>query len=209
MRIGIGVTSYNRPECLEKWKQQIAKHTSMYNVLIYIAVDSDIDRRGVAFRKNECLRALQECDHVFLFDDDCWPIRHGWEWQYINSDFQHLLFLSETHDPEFKCGGGVKHGECGGVMMYMTKKCIDHVGAFDEQYNMWGFEHADYSRRICNAGLIYWPYVHLDGSDEYLHSEDYSNPSHKSSISNEDKAKYFAENFQKFRNKTKQIYLPL
>jgi glycosyltransferase involved in cell wall biosynthesis len=78
MKIGIGVSTYKRPECLAKCLEQIKKHTDMNNVTLVIATDTDQDRKGIAYRKNECLRALQHCDHIFLFDDDCWPIKDGW-----------------------------------------------------------------------------------------------------------------------------------
>ena len=69
MRVGIGITSYNRPECLKECLEHISKHTFTNNVKIYVATDTDEDRRGVAFRKNECLRSLKNCDYIFLFDD--------------------------------------------------------------------------------------------------------------------------------------------
>ena len=67
--IGIGITTYNRPDMLNKCLEHIKKHTFNDNVTIYVADDSN-ERKGVAYRKNECLRALKDCDYVFLFDDD-------------------------------------------------------------------------------------------------------------------------------------------
>ena len=65
---------------------------------LYVATDSDKDRQGVARRKNECLRALKDCDYVFLFDDDCFPIKDGWVNFFIQSGDAHLLYLhSDLH----------------------------------------------------------------------------------------------------------------
>lgn len=208
-RIGIGVTSYNRPECLAKWKEQIAKHTFMDNVLIYVAVDTDEDRQGVAKRKNECLRALKDCDHLFLLDDDTYPIKDGWIENFIKEPYDHLLYLTNQHKPMIHAYGSTIHQECGGVFMYMTKKAVDLVGAFDEKYVRWGLEHADYSKRIAMALGYQYPYRSLDNTSEYIYSHDYSDPNHKSSISNEEKQKYFNENFPKFKEPIKNIYLPL
>lgn len=201
--VGIGCTSYNRPECLAKWKEQIAKHTSMDNVFIYIAVDTDEDRQGVAKRKNECLRALKDCDHIFLYDDDCWPIADGWV-DYLQGG--HWLFLN---DKMHKYLGGNTYQECGGVFMSLTKQMVEAVGAFNENFYMWGFEHAEYSMRIYKSGFMLQPYMCKYGTDKFLYAADYSDPSHQSSITDLDKQRYFNENLPKFRESIKNIYLPL
>ena len=64
--IGVGVTTFNRPECLKECLEHISKHTFTDNVKIYVATDTDEDRRGVAFRKNECLKSLKNCDHILM-----------------------------------------------------------------------------------------------------------------------------------------------
>lgn len=204
-KIGIGVTTYNRPECLAKFKEQLFKHTFMDNVTLYVAEDTDEDRQGVAKRKNECLRALKDCDHIFLFDDDCYPIKDGWVEFFINNP-NHWLFLDDKLHRYF--GGGI-YQECGGVFMYMTKKMVETIGAFDEKFIGWGLEHANYSQRIYKAGFNLSPYMCKVGTENYLYSEDYSNPNHKSSISNEEKQKYFNENFPKFKEGIKNIFISL
>src|SRR3990167_10622112 len=90
MKMGVGVTTYNRPKHLELWKEQISKFSSTnspgYYFETYIANDGivsfdkqqTLSRKGIAYRKNECLRVLKDCDYVFLFDDDCFPIKSGW-----------------------------------------------------------------------------------------------------------------------------------
>lgn len=203
MRIGIGVTTYNRPECLSQCLYHINKHTDRSNVTLHIATDTDQDRKGVAARKNECLRALKECDYIFLFDDDCWPIKEGW------IDFfkgAHYLFLDkEIHQHIWEnC-----YRECGGVFMSLTKSMIDKVGAFNEMFDRWGFEHAEYTQRIHKAGFTPHAYLCRENSGDYLYAADYSDPKHISSISNEEKQKYFDLNFPKFKEPIKNIYIPL
>lgn len=209
MRIGIGVTTYNRPECLAKWKEQIAKHTIMDNVLIYIAEDSDDPRRGVSAVKNECLRVLKDCDHIFLFDDDCYPIKDGWVDFFTSSKEPHLLFLNDSHEPLTPPTEYRVYKECGGVFMYMKNDCVERVGAFDEGYIGWGFEHADYSKRIKMSGVSTFNYVMKKGTGEFLYSEDYLNPAHKSSIDNDLKQRFFSLNFPKYKQPIKDIYIPL
>jgi hypothetical protein len=205
--IGIGCTSYKRPEMLKKFLDNLLGNSS-YKYQLHIAQDTDEDRRGVAYRKNECLRALQYCDHVFLFDDDCYPIKKGWEEFFIDSKEDHLLFLAPSHNCVGNTGNtGIKYYyDCGGVFMYMSKKAIQKVGAFTEKFKFYGFEHADYSIRILGK---HGYYPSLTNTYEYIYSEDYSNPDHKSSITDEEKNMLFQDNFTKFHEPIKSTYLPL
>lgn len=207
MQIGIGVTTYKRPEMHKKCLEHIKKY-SKDGYKLHVADDSG-DRKGVAFRKNECLRALKDCDHVFLFDDDCYPVKEGWETLFIKSGMHHLLFLHKNHKRMLSIKGVEHYSDCGGVFMYLTKQAIDLVGAFNEGYTLWGFEHADYSQRVYYAGITPSPYLHIKNSDKYLYSEDYSNPRHVSSINNNEKKTLFNENFPKFVNRSQTVHIPL
>lgn len=207
MNIGVGVTFYNRPELREKWSEVWGKFIGN-SIHYYIAIDTDEDRRGVAYRKNECLRALKDCDHIFLFDEDCYPIKEGWVDFFINSGEEHLLFLNDRlHNFTHQKGIVKYYRDCGGVFLYMTKASVEKVGLFNEHYLMYGFEHADYSIRILGG---HGKYPMLNGTNEYLYAEDYSNPNHKSSISDEEKQKYIKENWTKFFNEqSKNLYIQL
>lgn len=195
---------------LKKCLDSIKKHTFNDNVTIYVADDS-IERKGVAYRKNECLRALKDCDYVFLLDDDVSIIKDGWIENFIrNSKYlPHLLYLNENHRPVFIGKEYGVYNDCGGVFMFMTKECIDKVGAFNESFFLWGFEHAEYSKRICYALDTGYAYISLNNTSEYIYSEDYSNPNHKSSITNEEKNLLFRKNFPIFAKGIDKIYIPL
>jgi GT2 family glycosyltransferase len=208
MRVGIGVTSYNRPECLKECLEHINKHTFMDNVTLYVAQDTDEDRQGIAKRKNECLRALKDCDYVFLFDDDCFPIKDGWMEFFINSGNSHLLFLNDKlHNPFSSMNGRTWYKNCGGVFMFMDKETILRVGGFNEKFFIYGFEHAEYSIRILGKHGIY---PALNYTDEYLFAHDYSTTNHKSSITDEEKKQHVRNNWDKFfKESITQIYLPL
>ena len=129
-KIGIGVTTYNRPHSLDRWIDKLAEVTDLRGVKMIIADDSD-DRKGVAFRKNQCLRHLKDCDYVFLFDDDCYPIKKGWVDIFINSKEEHLMYL----DPKFHrlkdnyLNVDVYY-DCGGVMLFMKKSAIERDFCF-------------------------------------------------------------------------------
>jgi hypothetical protein len=205
--IGIGCTTYNRPDCLQLFKEQILKHTNMENVKLHIAIDSDSDRKGVAYRKNECLRNLKECEYVFLFDDDCFPIKDNWTDFFINSNQEHLLFLSKNLHSYKETAKNIEfYNNCGGVFLFMKKSAIDRVGAFDEGFGLYGFEHLDYSDRIIGKR---GEYPMLIGTENYLYALDYSNPNHKSSINSNQRNDVVSKNLQKYNNYSISQYIPL
>ena len=206
MKIGIGVTTYKRPKCLEKWKEQINKTTLIDNATIYIAEDTDANRKGVAYRKNECLRALTECDYVFLFDDDCYPIKQGWIEYFVQSGYEHLIYCNpNSHKLRNKIGDLLIYKDCGGVFMFMQKSAIDRVGGFNEIFGIYGFEHAEYSERILGSKS----YPVLENTNEYIYAEDYSNKNHKSSITSDEKVKHAYKNISLSQSKYINKYIPL
>lgn len=213
---GIGITTMNRPHCLKALVDSIHKHTDMSNVILHIEDDS-IERLGVAKRKNRCLRALKECSHIFLIDDDVKIIKDGWVEFFVNTRENHLLYLVDKLHTKKIVGFNMyqdnklmyiksMYKDCGGVFMFMTKEAIEKVGAFDEKYELWGLEHCDYSIRILGE---HGNYPCINGTEQYIYSEDYSNPNHKSSITNEEKDLLFKKNFPIFAKGVEQIYIPL
>lgn len=209
MNIGIGITTYKRPECLAKCLEQIKKHTDMKNVTLVIATDTDQHRKGIAYRKNECLRALQHCDHIFLFDDDCWPIKDGWVDYHIIQGFRgHLLFMNKKHHRLLSSERlpVLRFADCGGPFIYVNRKTLKQVGAFNEDFDTWGFEHAEWSNRIEGGRNSYYM---AKNTPDYIYSADYSNNEHKSSIGDFEKEKYFQINKIQYNKIINKIYIPL
>jgi len=227
-KIGIGCTTYNRDGMIKEWKvrtfcesidwEYFYQTTGTKNqfdgidkkgnlIYAYIAEDTDEDRRGISYRKNECLRALKDCDYIFLFDDDTFPIKEGWIDYFINnSGGCHLLYLNESHNKQHSLMDVDVYSNCGGAFMFMTSKHIKKVGAFNEKFGLYGFEHAEYSMRINGARRFYC----LNRTQEYIYAHDYSTPNHKSSITDEEKQKHIKESWNKFFNEPiKQIHIPL
>lgn len=174
-RIGIGVTTYKRPDHFKLWMRQINKYLPEDHVL-HIA--KDVPRKGIAYRKNECIYALKECDYIFLYDDDCFPIKEGWVELFINEHLRtknhHFLYLNHaTHNHLYNIGGVEIYQECGGAFMFLTKEVVNRVGYMNAWYSFYGFEHASYTNRIHQAGLTpFGMYLHVKGSSEYICSLD-------------------------------------
>lgn len=204
MKIGIGITSFNRLEHLELCVKQILNyihwkfldfdkitmneyegkdiHSNDYK--IFIAKDIT----NIAKAKNECLYALKDCDHIFLFDDDCFPINDLWIQYFIEwnkNGYDHLLYLTERHK-HIGSKGCPMYEDCGGCFMYISKSALEQVGYFNTEYKQYGFEHAGWSKRFeINNGSRYFHSLH--DINKYLYSLDYQGEGnwgikHKSSI---------------------------
>lgn len=180
--IGIGITTRNRPDVLDWALRHHAAFMPADARLVIVDDASDAPRNdvrlwhsprrmGVARAKNECLLRLSECEHVFLFDDDAFPIRHGWADFYIGFGLAHLTHtIGQPHS-------GIVH-DCykshhpHGVMCYFTRAALDAVGGYDVRFGLWGDEHVQLSRRIHAAGLTPWPFLSPTSTGAYVHAMD-------------------------------------
>ena len=204
--IGVGLTTTpNRKHLADEWLINFRKHTKEP---YHLHIHEDINYRGVAYSKNENLKALKDCDYIFLFDDDCFPIHDDWVNFFVSSGENHLLFMNDrfhgaytTQTKAYKTDKlnivVLKHYDnCGGVFMMLKKEVIDKVGAFGN-YSQYGFEHAGYSQRIFKARLTYLPYPMLMGTEFFIKALDYEGTI-KSSVSDEVKQREIDKNRMKF-----------
>lgn len=177
--ISICITTRNRPESFAIVLERIKQHTKVpYQLVVVddasenIYCNSDYrfsERSGIPAAKNKCLE-LARYDHIFLFDDDTYPISDRWHDAYINSGKEHLCFTFLT---AFRKKEGFKYFTLGnGCMMYVTRKCIDTIGGFDWNYGLGKYEHVDFSRRIHNAGLTDSIFMDVEDSSKLLYCMD-------------------------------------
>jgi len=218
--LGIGVTTRNRSQVLE-WclKHFLAFPPSTVYEMVIVDDCSDSGhreanelcvskaqftyifnhkRKGIAGSKNVCLRALKHCEHVFLFDDDCYPQLSKWDTLFINLSNEYnighssfLIFLGKTHNKllssklpehtlidqkiEFKSGYNVFNGGQG-MCLFFTRKCLDAVQEYDENFGIYGYEHSDISNRARSAGFCgneETPYITPLDVEKYLYSLDF------------------------------------
>lgn len=188
MHIGIGVTTYKRPAvCNALWNSIMSTISSEHSYSFICAIDGEGTiglqlppevtqitgpRLGIAGNKNRALSNLQDCDYVFIFDDDMLCIKPGWINLYIEAmqllHVEHLCHFCEAYDPNLgrspntavykteKIGGYTilhTNGIVPGVLLVSTKKTVNTVGAYDPRYRLYGYEHADWTRRAAQAGL--------------------------------------------------------
>jgi glycosyltransferase involved in cell wall biosynthesis len=205
-RFGIGVTTRNRAKVLAHTLGQLQAHTPEPFRLVVVNDASDDDtpnvldaakvahpdliiinspeRLGIAKAKNRCLQSLAGCEVIFLFDDDCYPVKEGWATLYAEAiaatGIQHFNFNDSRRQRMIKktAHAGFTVGEFeppGGVLMVLTAQVLETVGAFNERYGLYGFEHETYTARCYRAGLHgrFGRNLSLLDAEEYLLALDY------------------------------------
>lgn len=195
-RIGIAITTHNRPAVLAKTIEQHLKHFPAGAKLIVIddgsapaATVADIETirheksLGIVASKNRSLEALIDagCEHLFLWDDDAYPISDNWHVPYVESPEPHLSYqFLDLAGPQkikdlailFRDDRHIAYTGQRGVMLYYHRSAIERVGGFDPIYGRGMYEHGDLAMRINSAGLSSWAFADVVGSEKLIHSLD-------------------------------------
>lgn len=220
MKIGIGITTRNRHEVYRYTIKRMAENTLFHHPDVWFfirTVDdaSDVpvegadfrfeERAGVARAKNKCLELLKKdgCDHIFLFDDDTYPLARGWWRPYVESKEPHLMYQFKLPGKKvtdmmkvYEDGDIIAYSHTRGAMLYIDAKVLDVVGGLDTAYNPdGGFEHPDWTNRIHNRGLTTHRAMDVPGSEELLYCLDQGTLV-ESSIEKNRKARL--ENFRRY-----------
>jgi len=162
MKIGIGITTYGnrKTPALE----MIRKYTPDAKIVT-------VDCKGIAKAKNMCLALLDDCEHIFLADDDTFPVVDNWYEHYIDSGEPHLSFTFGRKVIK-ESNGLIEYELPCGCMLYINRKCLDIVGGFDTDFEGYSYEHVNYSQRAYNCGLTSAKYLDVAVSYKLIHSMD-------------------------------------
>lgn len=181
-RIGVAVTTRNRPEVLAQALEAWGKYLPDGAELVIVDDASDEPAKGATYRfeqnvgvaraKNKCMELLADrgVEHLFLFDDDAWPITADWWKPYVASPEPHLMFA--WGDIHYQVDGLIGYQWPKGCMLYAERRVLDRVGGMDPVFGLWGCEHMSWSDRIHNAGLTTCRYQDVPDSHELIQSLD-------------------------------------
>lgn len=196
-RIGIAISTHNRADVLSRALTQHMKFLPAGALVVVVDDGSkpaavvpagvQLVRQetslGIVASKNASLTVLMDagCEHLFLWDDDAWPIADGWHHPYIESPEPHLAYQfldlagrNKLNDLSvlYRDDQHVAYTGQRGVMLYYHRSAIEKVGGFDPIYGRGMYEHSDLALRIHNAGLTTWAYADVVGSEKLIHSLD-------------------------------------
>lgn len=193
--IGIGVTTYNRPEMLANTMAKLRQYSPPDTQIVVVNDGGDkiavaeshartvinLDsNHGIAYAKNRCLSELwPQCDHIFLFDDDTYPTGPDWWKPYVEHPEPHLQYQFESSPGHWAIKEIDRNDvtrwfdKSRGCMLYVEKCALDEVGGMSLAFGKHGAEHEDWSLRIHEAGLTTLPFG--DVLEPRLHCADQDN----------------------------------
>lgn len=197
--IGIGITTKNRVEQLEKTVATYRKYSQGLDIFIHVVNDGgasidnwkelgidayteNLESRGIPIAKNQNLTELMEhqnIDHIFLSDDDTYPIAEGWSEIFIELPERHSMYIFQTLGNQTR--GITLRGSDGnlgwydhvrGCLLYYYRGVIESVGGFDPIFGAGMYEHTDLSDRIHAFGITKHPYNAPLNGGEYIYCLD-------------------------------------
>lgn len=191
--IGIGITTHNRNPMVRQTVARIAELTPNAKIVVVddasrqpVKINNVFTYRfpenvGIARAKNKCLELLNDCDHIFLFDDDCYPLQPDWWQPYVDSPEHHLMYLFDKWANNIPVGDDkviykddqhVAHSHARGCMMYVDSVALATVGGLCKDFGKAMDEHGDWSTRIHNAGLTTFKHMDVVDSEQLIYSMD-------------------------------------
>lgn len=205
--IGIGITSFNRNRLVLTTIERIKQFTKVPFKLVIIDDGSKVPLANATYRfrtnqgspiaKNKCLELLDDCEHIFLFDDDTYPIKEGWHDAYVNAGVKHLNY---TFKYPYEVVNGVRHLQNpNGCMMYIHNDVLKAIGGFDTGFVKYGYWHGAFSNRVYNYGLTPDPFVDIINSHEFIYCLDQKPQTHRTAT--QDRGKYLAANKRRYFEK--------
>lgn len=208
MKIGVGVTLTERGI----WPVK--------NAGCHVSINTD--QKTIAKDKNKLIKRLYDYgyDYMFIFDDDTFPIKEGWEQFFIDACIrtgcQHFILGNDAHLNQVGAENGLTYFQKGtGCMLFLTRKVVEEVGYLNNKYGRYGYEHAAYSARIYKAALTPSWYTSVDGWEEYIYSWDLQKEDAEKhgfvkvqQFTEEEKTKFISENEFQYRKerRSKKIY---
>lgn len=123
-------------------------------------------RLGVAVSKNTGLELLMDqtpVEHLFLCDDDTWPLYTHALTKHTEFPYPHSMVCWGTSRlVDTRHGGPGDYAEWNwprGVVLHARREVVEAVGGMDERFGKGGHEHAEWSRRIHQAGFTPTPFL--------------------------------------------------
>lgn len=183
-KIAICITTRNRKSelssCIFNWDKNVLCCLGTKLFIVDDAsdpkyCDSDChfeERVGIPRAKNKCLELAMDwgAEHIFLCDDDVYPLTPGCLDPYLSSPHPHLCY---TFLPHTRIIDGHKHHALGnGCMMYVRREVVEKVGGFDTGFGLGKYEHVQWSHRIHASRFTPHPFIDIVGSGKLFHSMD-------------------------------------
>lgn len=173
MKVGIGISSYNRQDSLYDCLNGVRKFTTR-NCEILVSDDGSMDNsvdvakilgfkvianqnKGVAYNKNRLLYnlMLKGCDIIILLEDDVMPVADGWEdiWIEGAKTYGSVFFLTNCDVGKGTLVSPFISKDTTAQLLALDREAITKVGFFDPRFKGFGYEHCEYQNRLAINGF--------------------------------------------------------
>lgn len=202
----IGVAGWKRHHALQHTLNRLIEHTSSADVAeVAVAIDDpelhDYFRRqgypwllgtgvnmGVAGNKNRIFARFLDgsFDHLFLFEDDTFPIKDGWLHWWLDGHASTEVQALCWQPLDFYGGLSRTRGRSRGFeaistkvdgmgLLSATRKAVETIGGMHHAFRdaPYGNEHSEWMTRANAAGLVPFTNCTLRGCEEWIDSLDY------------------------------------
>lgn len=182
--LGVAVIAYNRPKAAEVCAESIMKTIprDKYDFSLVCSIDQKnitgfenvakmmklIPHKnyGVAVNKSIAMYYLQNCDHIFLVEDDAMFVKEGWVDLLLNIQEEAKIGLINFTNPKtaandkkpkkpeqkFKSGTITFEHYHTAAIMSITRDTFEKVGILNPKFRGYGYGHCEYTKRCYFAG---------------------------------------------------------
>lgn len=181
-------------------------------------VYKDEERKGPSHARNEVLSHFDGYDHIFIFDDDAWPLMRGWEDYFITQAVEHNVHYMAI--PEWFKGNIIgaegemlEWSDSLAALTYQSKHALDVIGGYNTEYDRYGYEDiARNFRAVHKAGLTTRPGAHCFPArgPAYIYYSDAYGTTELANLTPEEKEHYTTVNYPIFKKEisSEQLYYP-
>lgn len=143
----------SRPEELDELIQMVREINELaINTKTILATG---ELANIAKTRNRALAPVADCDYIFSFEDDIFPYNDAWLEGYCEclNEMGHMMYLPACLWPRQVLNSKIgrynvmKAPQCGGIMLCFTKEVIANIGGFNSAFEIYGFEHAEFTER--------------------------------------------------------------
>ena len=207
IKIGVGVITVGVRPLKDYWITDPRADFRVFN---------DPDRRGVTYARNSLMKQFYDegYDYWFIFDDDCYPAKDGWETYFVNQAIEggwDFFGMPEYFkDKLIGSYGEIMFWELAMCQFALySRKVVDTIGYFKAYPNGYGFEDSEWIYRLRHAGLnkgaqgIPCPIRIM----AYIHPDDVfgNNPAPYANLTKEEKEAAIGENMVAYQQSLEDV----
>ena len=158
---------------------RIIRDLHMENIVRFVCLQHT-GNKGIAQNKNNAISQVsQTASHLFIFDDDTFPIKTGWEQEFIDTECPHLNYTPQAEGhvkviSQTENSNVIATDMLWGCMLYfnLTMVKLEEI-KYNEAFQVYGYEHCELTARIAKTYKFSHTNLTIKNLSEFIYSFDY------------------------------------